>query len=541
MLPQDDSIISSRNTTGGSEQPPPPPLSSRPRAIPAKARDTAIAAEHNDAETPCHITSSSPNIVDTATGAISPHQAPAPAPAQQPRQHHQREQGESRGIASLESNAEMMTAASKPTSVSHVLTTAATGRAWASTTAQASSVGASGFNGKVPPMNAATTDTSINMPSATHPSDLAPTITHKQVPPAPTQSAATGIAMIAARPASAMMTLKKAVNIMSPAATATATGTGKKTASGRWTREEHEQFLEGLKVYGREWKKVAQRIPTRTSAQIRSHAQKYFAKLAREEETRLATVNAIAREHQGGVGGDGGLEINGGIGGVDGDGTTLLLPPDQHSLLLSGAAISPVQLTSSAMNRVGRILSDPEAVQVEVEDTLAALRRRYHELQRRLYGNNGAEVDANGDGSSGIGGLPRPPPTAMLKEDITRISSSNGIATGKKRKMGEAMVASPATTTATTAQGPQKAKILENRELWTEELIALSVLGGSLQRGDSPRREEPAIPPNSDEEKYSKTCAHKNDANVDAAADTDESTIKKKAKKDVDNGSDAKE
>ena len=348
--------------------------------------------------------------------------------------------------------------------------------------------------------------------------------------------------MTAARPASAMMFLKKAVPIMSPAA-ATAAATGKKTASGRWTREEHEQFLDGLKVYGREWKKVAQRIPTRTSAQIRSHAQKYFAKLAREEETRLATVNAIAREHQGVGGGGGGLEMNGSIGVVDGDGTTLLLPPDQHSLLLSGAAISPVQLTSSAMNRVGRILSDPEAVQVEVEDTLAALRRRYHELQRRLYGNNGgADVDGNVDGSSGIVGLPRPPPTALLKEATTRISSSNDIASGKKRKIGEAMVASSiATATTATTQEPQATKILENRELWTEELIALSVLGGSLQQGDSPKREEQSIQPNSDEEKYSKTCVHKNDTLVDAAADTAASTIKKKAKKDVDKGSDASE
>ena len=47
---------------------------------------------------------------------------------------------------------------------------------------------------------------------------------------------------------------------------------------GRWTREEHEGFLLGLRVHGREWKKVAQTIKTRTPAQIRSHAQKYFAK-----------------------------------------------------------------------------------------------------------------------------------------------------------------------------------------------------------------------------------------------------------------------
>ena len=47
---------------------------------------------------------------------------------------------------------------------------------------------------------------------------------------------------------------------------------------GRWTKQEHENFLIGLQMYGREWKKVASKIKTRTSAQIRSHAQKYFAK-----------------------------------------------------------------------------------------------------------------------------------------------------------------------------------------------------------------------------------------------------------------------
>jgi SHAQKYF class myb-like DNA-binding protein len=55
---------------------------------------------------------------------------------------------------------------------------------------------------------------------------------------------------------------------------------------GRWTEQEHQSFLAGLRLYGREWKKVASKIKTRTSAQIRSHAQKYFAKLARDEEAR---------------------------------------------------------------------------------------------------------------------------------------------------------------------------------------------------------------------------------------------------------------
>ena len=50
-------------------------------------------------------------------------------------------------------------------------------------------------------------------------------------------------------------------------------------ATGRWTAEEHDEFLKCLDIYGREWKKVAERTTTRTAAQIRSHAQKYFKKI----------------------------------------------------------------------------------------------------------------------------------------------------------------------------------------------------------------------------------------------------------------------
>jgi hypothetical protein len=38
--------------------------------------------------------------------------------------------------------------------------------------------------------------------------------------------------------------------------------------NGRWTKLEHENFLIGLALYGREWKKVAAQIKTRTSAQV---------------------------------------------------------------------------------------------------------------------------------------------------------------------------------------------------------------------------------------------------------------------------------
>jgi SHAQKYF class myb-like DNA-binding protein len=49
--------------------------------------------------------------------------------------------------------------------------------------------------------------------------------------------------------------------------------------TGRWTKEEHEAFLSALRLYGKEWKKVAAKVKTRTVVQTRTHAQKYFQKL----------------------------------------------------------------------------------------------------------------------------------------------------------------------------------------------------------------------------------------------------------------------
>lgn len=482
MAEQDISIKHGCSAADGSEQQQPPPSSSQQEESSAISARREVAVD--DGET-CH----SPSIICT-TGAISP-------PAQQQTKKVPLAKSSVAVEPCAESNRASSAAIPKglatmmPKASHHVLsggvTPTATATAATSTMRNTSSI--------LKPLPSTTTSTA-NQPTA---SRVAPRIASTGA-----AAAATLVAVSAARP--------------SPPASATAIAkkekvtSARKASSGRWTREEHEQFLEGLKVYGREWKKVAQRIPTRTSAQIRSHAQKYFAKLAREEQTRLATVSAIARENHGsfefGIGdGMAGVGEGRGVGGGD-DGTTMFLPPDQHSLLLSGAAISPVQLTSSAMNRVGKILSDPDAVQVEVEDTLAALKRRYHDLQRRLHGNGGD------------GGLRRPPFIAMHKDDT--ISSSSDTVSGRKRKIGQDMLTS---TTTTSTQKPQK-KILESRELWTEELIALSVLGGSLQQGDSPIREQPAVEAIAECEYHSTTCsnadqtkAENDDANGSNAGD----------------------
>lgn len=48
---------------------------------------------------------------------------------------------------------------------------------------------------------------------------------------------------------------------------------------GRWTRQEHEQFLGGLEAVGEIWCLVATYVPTRTELQTRTHAQKYLRKI----------------------------------------------------------------------------------------------------------------------------------------------------------------------------------------------------------------------------------------------------------------------
>jgi SHAQKYF class myb-like DNA-binding protein len=57
-------------------------------------------------------------------------------------------------------------------------------------------------------------------------------------------------------------------------------------SSGRWSKEEHQKFVQGVTKFGKNWKKVEEYIGTRTGAQIRSHAQKFFIRLTKEYKKR---------------------------------------------------------------------------------------------------------------------------------------------------------------------------------------------------------------------------------------------------------------
>ena len=66
--------------------------------------------------------------------------------------------------------------------------------------------------------------------------------------------------------------------------------------NGRWTNEEHQAFLEGiststsgLKMFGKNWKRIESVVKTRTGSQIRSHAQKFFNKINEKKKKSIAS------------------------------------------------------------------------------------------------------------------------------------------------------------------------------------------------------------------------------------------------------------
>lgn len=71
-----------------------------------------------------------------------------------------------------------------------------------------------------------------------------------------------------------------------------------KKTFGRWTKEEHQRFIDGLKLFGKNWKKVEEHVGTRNGAQIRSHAQKFFNRLDKElrKKDKMMQGDSISEE-----------------------------------------------------------------------------------------------------------------------------------------------------------------------------------------------------------------------------------------------------
>ena len=214
--------------------------------------------------------------------------------------------------------------------------------------------------------------------------------------------------------------------------------------SGRWTQQEHQAFLEGLRECGREWKKVAMRIPTRTSAQIRSHAQKYFSKIQRDHENSFLPESSAA-----------------------GCTTATVSSADNQSL------------APSVQRNVERILANPVAVQQEVEHTLEALRERYRQLQLRLEQRQ-RQRTARRDLSHDTNYRHCVP---IDERDMSNVIPS------KKRNFADAQ-ARPRVASSSSNSHDDQSSVSSNvsasvASMGHDELIALHVLQGALPRGES--------------------------------------------------------
>jgi len=88
------------------------------------------------------------------------------------------------------------------------------------------------------------------------------------------------------QPSTTQLTEKPSTSMAKPSYSKSAS-----KSSGRWTKEEHHRFVEGIKKFGKNWKQVEDFVGTRNGAQIRSHAQKFFNRLQREFNLKFEDLN----------------------------------------------------------------------------------------------------------------------------------------------------------------------------------------------------------------------------------------------------------
>ena len=60
-------------------------------------------------------------------------------------------------------------------------------------------------------------------------------------------------------------------------------GNSVKLQTGRWTKSEHNCFMNSVEMYGKNWFQVQKKVKTRTIEQVRSHAQKVFMGMSKAD------------------------------------------------------------------------------------------------------------------------------------------------------------------------------------------------------------------------------------------------------------------
>ncbi|KAL7435274.1 hypothetical protein ACHAXH_008280 [Discostella pseudostelligera] len=221
--------------------------------------------------------------------------------------------------------------------------------------------------------------------------------------------------------------------------------------SGRWTAAEHNAFLRGLKIFGREWKKVVTCIPTRTSAQIRSHAQKYFAKQSKEHLQQFNTAD-------------------------DNHPSTFLhcgKPSNSESLINHSMSKSIIEVMNSIAN-------NPSSIEIRVCATLASLRERHKALEERLHAARASPLcELPVQSENAVMG---PATAALAQEQKSLRKAAEARYELKKRQLQLQRAKQQATpdVEATSCALVSLASMRSYGGFDSRDVIALSMLGGNL-------------------------------------------------------------
>lgn len=68
-----------------------------------------------------------------------------------------------------------------------------------------------------------------------------------------------------------------------------------KSRRGKWTTAEHKRFIDAMEMFGNSWELVREHVQSRTAAQIRSHAQKYYGGLRKKEIRKIKSDPVTAK------------------------------------------------------------------------------------------------------------------------------------------------------------------------------------------------------------------------------------------------------
>ena len=149
--------------------------------------------------------------------------------------------------------------------------------------------------------------------------------------------------------------------------------------TGRWTAEEHRLFLQGLEQHGKGWKKIASLIKSRTVVQIRTHAQKYFQKLA--------------KARQNGEDGDVTMEGRGGVDTVTSASSVVVAPSKRRQRQMAGTKRKAIQSVVASAVRQGKKLAAAAVTASGVPNPLPAVAPALAHFVLPAGGGNTASAD----------------------------------------------------------------------------------------------------------------------------------------------------